>query len=122
MAIRLGYDTYTIRALNWNAFQHLDYAQQQKLDAIQFSDLNNFGSLEPAYLAKVKQRGRSWESGWMPALDAFASYRRVGTRPAARRAPSWSRGWRWRMLWERRRCAAIWDRHWIDRETRRWIS
>ena len=54
MAIRLGYDTYTIRALNWNAFQHLDYAQQQKLDAVQFSALSGFESLEPAYLAKVK--------------------------------------------------------------------
>ncbi len=57
MAIRLGYDTYTIRALNWNAFQHLDYVQQQKLDAVQFSSLDSFESLEPSYLAKVKARG-----------------------------------------------------------------
>ncbi len=57
MGIRLGYDTYTIRALNWNAFQHLDYVQQQKLDAVQFSSLDGFESLEPAYLAKVKARG-----------------------------------------------------------------
>jgi 3-oxoisoapionate decarboxylase len=56
MAIRLGYDTYTIRALKWDAFQHLEYVEQQKLDAVQFSSLNDFGSLEPAYLAKVKQR------------------------------------------------------------------
>jgi len=56
MALLLGYDTYAIRALKWNAFQHLDYVEQQKLDAVQFSSLNDLGSLEPAYLAKVKRR------------------------------------------------------------------
>ena len=56
MALRLGYDTYAIRALKWNAFQHLDYVEQQKLDAVQFSSLSDFESLEPAYLAKVKRR------------------------------------------------------------------
>src|SRR5271170_1917790 len=61
MAIRLGYDTYTIRALKWNAFQHLDYVQQQKLDAVQFSSLDSFASLEPVYLARVK--GRAEELG-----------------------------------------------------------
>ncbi len=56
MAIRLGYDTYSIRALNMDAFQHLEYAAAQKLDAIQFSGLESFRSFDPAYLTKVKQR------------------------------------------------------------------
>ncbi len=56
MRLRLGYDTYSIRALKWNAFQHLEYAAQQRLDAIQFSNLNVFESFEPDYLARVKRR------------------------------------------------------------------
>ncbi len=56
MSLRLGYDTYAIRALKWNAFQHLDYVEQQKLDTVQFSSLSDFESLDPAYLAKVRRR------------------------------------------------------------------
>ena len=37
MNIRLGYDTYSLRSWKWNAAQHLDFASQQALDAIQFS-------------------------------------------------------------------------------------
>ena len=56
MAIRLGYDTYSIRALNMDAFQHLEYAAVQKLEAIQFSGLESFRSFDPTYLARIKQR------------------------------------------------------------------
>ncbi len=56
MPLKLGYDTYTVRALHWNAFQHLDYVAQMKLDAVQFSELGNFESLQPEYLARVKHR------------------------------------------------------------------
>ena len=56
MSLRLGYDTYSIRALHFDAFQHLDFAASQKLDAIQFSGLEAFPTFEPAYLAKVRSR------------------------------------------------------------------
>jgi sugar phosphate isomerase/epimerase len=54
--IRLGFDTYTLRAFDWKAFQLLDYAASKKLDTIQFSSLNDYESLEAAYLAQVKSR------------------------------------------------------------------
>jgi len=53
--IRLGFDTYSIRAFQWKAFQLLDYAAGLKLDTIQLSSLDDYESLEPAYLAKVKE-------------------------------------------------------------------
>ena len=54
--IRLGYDTYSIRAFRLKALEHLDLCAKWKLDAIQISSLGDFESLEPAYLAKVKNR------------------------------------------------------------------
>jgi 3-oxoisoapionate decarboxylase len=59
--VRLGYDTYSIRAWNWKALQHLDYAARLKLDAIQLSSIGDFESLEPAHLAAVRRKAE--ESG-----------------------------------------------------------
>lgn len=53
-AIRLGIDTYSIRDLRWNPFQILDYAARLKVDCVQVS-VDNFESLDAAYLAKVKE-------------------------------------------------------------------
>jgi sugar phosphate isomerase/epimerase len=55
--IRLGFDTYSLRAFKWNALQFIEYAAAQKLDAIQFSSLSDFESLETPYLSKVKEAG-----------------------------------------------------------------
>jgi 3-oxoisoapionate decarboxylase len=52
--IRLGFDSYSIRAFHWKAIQLLDYAAGLKLDAIQFSSLEDYESFEPDYLARVK--------------------------------------------------------------------
>jgi 3-oxoisoapionate decarboxylase len=52
--LKLGYDTYSIRAWKWKAPQLLEYAGARKLDAIQISDLSEFESLEPAYLGAIK--------------------------------------------------------------------
>ena len=52
--IKLGYDTYSIRAWHWKALEHIEYAASLKLDTIQISDLHEFESLEPAHLARVK--------------------------------------------------------------------
>jgi 3-oxoisoapionate decarboxylase len=54
--IRLGYDTYSLRAWRWKALEHLDFCAAHKLDAIQISSLNDFESLEPAALEKVRRR------------------------------------------------------------------
>lgn len=56
--IKLGYDAYSLRAWGWKAMQHLDYCASLKLDTIQISSLNDFESLDPSHLAKVKQRAR----------------------------------------------------------------
>ncbi len=54
--IRLGFDTYTLRNLKWKALQLIDYAGSLKLDTIQISSLDDFESLEPAHLQKVKDQ------------------------------------------------------------------
>jgi sugar phosphate isomerase/epimerase len=56
MVIRLGYDTYSLRALRWNAMEHLEFAAQQGLDAIQFSSIHDFGDTSPEALRMVKAR------------------------------------------------------------------
>ena len=52
--IRLGFDSYSVRAFQWKAIQLLDYAAGLKLDTIQLSGLEDYESFEPAYLARVK--------------------------------------------------------------------
>src|SRR5947209_5332309 len=54
--VKLGFDSYSIRAFQWKAPQLLDYAASLKLDTIQFSDLADYESHDPAYLQKVKDR------------------------------------------------------------------
>ena len=53
--IRLGFDTYSVRAFGWKGVELIDYAAGQGLDTIQFSSLDDFASLEPAYLKQVRQ-------------------------------------------------------------------
>ena len=53
--IRLGFDSFSIRDLGWKDIQLIDYAAGLKLDTVQLSSLNDFESLEPAHLAKVKE-------------------------------------------------------------------
>jgi 3-oxoisoapionate decarboxylase len=54
MRIRLGYDVYSIRALKWNALDHLKFAAKLGLDAIQFSAVEDYGDLSPEGLRMVK--------------------------------------------------------------------
>lgn len=54
--IRLGFDTYSIRNLPWKAIELVDYAGKHKLDTLQISSLDDYESLEPAYLQKVKDQ------------------------------------------------------------------
>jgi len=52
--VPLGFDTYSIRAFEWKAIQLIDYAAGLKLDTIQISSLDDYESLDPGYLARVK--------------------------------------------------------------------
>ena len=44
--LRLGIDTYTLRALRWKAFEMLDYAAATKLEVVQFSEWPHLGTLD----------------------------------------------------------------------------
>jgi len=52
--IKLGFDSYSIRAFQWKAIQLLDYAAGLKLDTVQLSSLGDYESLDAGYLQKVK--------------------------------------------------------------------
>jgi 3-oxoisoapionate decarboxylase len=54
--IPLGYDTYSINSYRWKAVQLLEYGASLGLDTVQISSLNDYESLEPAHLQKVKER------------------------------------------------------------------
>lgn len=54
--VKLGFDTYSLRAFKWKAPQLVDYAGSLKLDTIQLSSLDDYESTEPAYLQKVKDQ------------------------------------------------------------------
>lgn len=57
--IRLGFDTYSLRAFEWKAMQLLDWAATQKVDTIQISSSGDYESLDPAHLARVKEHAAS---------------------------------------------------------------
>lgn len=59
-SIPLGFDTYSLRAFHWKAPQLLEYAGSQKLDTIQISSLGDYDSLDPAYLAQVRDKARGF--------------------------------------------------------------
>jgi 3-oxoisoapionate decarboxylase len=65
--LKLGIDTYSLRAFKWTVDQMLDYAELHKLDAIQASR-GDFENYEAPYLTRVKERaaklGILLEPGW----------------------------------------------------------
>ena len=54
--LKLGFDNYSIRALNWKAPQLLDYAASLRLDTVLFSDLDVYESLSDEYLRGIKSK------------------------------------------------------------------
>ena len=54
--IALGFDNFSIRALGWKASRLLDYAAEQKMDYVMFSDLDVYESLESCALRDVKMK------------------------------------------------------------------
>src|SRR5579871_5971041 len=54
--VKLGFDSYSVRAFKWRAPQLLEYAAGLKLDTIQFSSLDDYESRDSAYLGKIKDQ------------------------------------------------------------------
>ena len=54
--LKLGFDNYSIRALNWKAPQLLDYAASLRLDTVLFSDLDVYESLSDDYLRGIRSK------------------------------------------------------------------
>src|SRR6266542_1192799 len=84
--IKLGFDTYSIRALKWKAIQFLDYAACLKLDTIQISSLNDYESLNPAHLKQVREHaervGIAIDAGIGCICPSSASYNQKEGEPA----------------------------------------
>jgi len=84
--VKLGFDTYSLRAFKWKGTQLLDYAAGLKLDTIQFSALADYGPLEPGNLQKVKDRARELniaiDSGMGCICDSAKAFNKNG--PPAR--------------------------------------
>src|SRR5436309_7265408 len=83
--IKLGFDTYSLRAFKWKGVQLLDFAASQKLDTIQFSSLDDYGGLDDANLHNVKDRAAelhiSLDSGMGCICETSKSWKK-GARPA----------------------------------------
>jgi sugar phosphate isomerase/epimerase len=54
--VKLGFDTYSLRAFRWKAPQLIEYAASQKLDTIQITSLGDYESLDAGYLARVRDQ------------------------------------------------------------------
>ena len=55
----LGFDNFSIRALEWKASKLLDYASNQKLDAILLSDLDVYDSHDNGYLRELGEEAKT---------------------------------------------------------------
>src|SRR5690242_1573965 len=85
--IKLGFDSYSIRAFQWKALQLIEYAASLRLDTIQLSSLNDYESFEPAYLQKVKDHaaglGVAIDAGMGCICSTSASYNKKEGEPTA---------------------------------------
>src|SRR5947209_4046526 len=84
--VKLGFDTYSVRAFKWKGVELLDYAASQKLDTIQFSALGDYGTLDAQNLQNVKDRAAelhiSIDSGMGCICESSKSFNKNG--PPAR--------------------------------------
>lgn len=54
----LGFDNFSIRALDWKAPRLIEYATKHKVDALLFSDLDVYDSHDSAYLREIGEEVR----------------------------------------------------------------
>ena len=83
--IRLGFDSYSIRDFRWKDIQLLDYAAGLKLDTIQLSGLDDYESLEPEHLAKVKEHAARVGIAIDAGMGCICPLSQAGTRKTATR-------------------------------------
>ncbi|MBL7146546.1 MAG: sugar phosphate isomerase/epimerase [Phycisphaerae bacterium] len=57
--VPLGLDAHSLRAMRWKAPQLIDYAAEQKLDAVLLNSLNYFESLHTNYLKRLKETAQA---------------------------------------------------------------
>jgi 3-oxoisoapionate decarboxylase len=55
-ALKLGFDNFSIRALNWKAPQLINYAQELKVDALLLSDLDVYENHTTPYLKDIGKK------------------------------------------------------------------
>jgi sugar phosphate isomerase/epimerase len=53
--VAIGFDSYSVRAYGWKAIELVEYAARIGAGTLQLSSLGDFESLEPAYLARVRE-------------------------------------------------------------------
>lgn len=84
--IRLGFDSYSIRALRWKAPQLIGYAASLKLSTVQISSVGEYESTEPAALERLKKyaadRGIVIDAGTGCVCPTSASYAPKGKDPS----------------------------------------
>ena len=56
---RLGLDTYSLRAQNWDAFQQLDYCAARGVEVVHFSEPRLIGGFDVPHLARVRAHADS---------------------------------------------------------------
>ncbi len=54
--IKLGYDNFAVRAMNWMVEDHIEYSARLGCDSLFMSDLEHFKSLDDAYLKDVRAK------------------------------------------------------------------
>jgi sugar phosphate isomerase/epimerase len=57
--LKLGFDTYSLRAFQWKDMQLIDWAASHGCDTIQISSSEDYSSLDPDHLHKVKAHADS---------------------------------------------------------------
>lgn len=76
--IRLGYDTYSIRAFRWKAKQLIDYAASQKLDTLQISSVGEYDNAGAEHLGAMRsyasERGITIDAGTGCICPTSSSY------------------------------------------------
>jgi 3-oxoisoapionate decarboxylase len=76
--IRLGFDTYSLRAFRWKAMQLVDHAASLKLDTVQISSVGDYESTDAAHLAKVRahaaEKGIAIDAGTGCVCPTSSSY------------------------------------------------
>ncbi|MCM8540217.1 MAG: sugar phosphate isomerase/epimerase [Lentisphaeraceae bacterium] len=79
--LKLGFDNFSIRAMEWKAPKLLEYAAEQKVDTILFSDLRVYDNHEESYLKEIKaqadQLGIEIQAGTEGICPTSASFKKT---------------------------------------------